>query len=71
MFREARSIAALSPIFERAASDGEYKIVSGPQDRIPVVLIGGPRMRRPSPRSSRSIRISLPALTLHFACGRL
>jgi Family of unknown function (DUF6499) len=30
-----------------------------------------PRLRRPSPRSSRSIRISLPALTLRVASGRL
>src|ERR1700759_4504747 len=37
-FREACSIAKLKPIFQRAASDGEYLVL---QDRASVVLIGG------------------------------
>ena len=38
-FREARSIGTLPQIFQRPASDGEYRVVSSP--RTPVVLIGG------------------------------
>jgi hypothetical protein len=40
-FREARSIVRLPQIFLHAASDGEYRVVSSPLDRTPVVLIGG------------------------------
>jgi hypothetical protein len=37
-FGDARSIATIAPIFQRAASDGEYLVL---QNRFPVVLIGG------------------------------
>jgi Uncharacterized conserved protein (DUF2285) len=68
-FREAHSIDTLPPIFLRAAGDGEYRVVGSPQDRTPYSL-AVPRLRCPSPRSSPSINISLPALTLPFASGK-
>jgi hypothetical protein len=40
-FRKVRSIDTLPQIFLHAASDGEYRVVSSPQDRTSVVLIGG------------------------------
>jgi hypothetical protein len=47
-FREARSIGALPQMFLHAASDGEYGVVSSPQDRTSVVLIGGATAATPA-----------------------